>query len=140
MLKVLNNFSFLRNLLLLVMPYLMMTAVNEIVRVTSENQPYHIYGVNTINSSFGMKDKCSWRCHNETSFCKENHVGFCKDYLEYTDPIYFGVINLLKSTGNYGLANLVFLVVLFPFLMYVFLVGSMDIQIKINRIKKNHYE
>ena len=37
-------------------------------------------------------------------------------------PIYFGIISSLKSTGNYRLANIIFLVIGLPLIMYILLV------------------
>ena len=43
-----------------------------------------------------------------------------------------------KSTGDYGLANIIFLVILLPFTMYVLLVKSISIQFKISKLKKKN--
>ena len=66
----------------------------------------------------------------------EHHVKITKPYLKYTNPIYFGAIGALKSTGNYGLANIVFLVLLLPLWMFYFLVKSIDKFIEIRKLKK----
>ena len=118
----------------------MMVMVNELVRPTLKGNPYQAHGITAINSAKANFDECSWICHNNTSYCKENHVKVLKDYFGYIDPIYFGIIDLLKSTGNYGLANIVFLVILFPLIMYLLLIKSIDINRQINMLKskKNH--
>ena len=90
----------------------MMVIVNELVRPNLKGKPYHSHGVTAMNSAKANLDECSWICHNNTSYCKENHVKVLKDYLDYSDPVYFGIIHLLKSTGNYGLANIVFLLLI----------------------------
>ncbi|MFT6357117.1 MAG: hypothetical protein ACJAYJ_001330 [Saprospiraceae bacterium] len=95
-------------------------------------------GVTALNSAKADKEKCTWNCHNDTNFCKKHHVKMRAKNFEYTDPIYFGVIHSLKSTGHYVLANIIFLVVLIPILI-VFLIGkSISIQFKIRAIKKEN--
>jgi len=63
-------------------------------------------------------EKCSWKCHDDTAFCKTNHVKYAKSYFNQIDPIYFGIINSLKSTGDYRGANILFLVLLIPIIIY----------------------
>ena len=104
----------------------MMVIVNELVRPTLKGNPYQAHGVTAMNSAEVNLDECSWICHNNTGYCKQNHVKILKNYFEYTDPVYFGIIKLLKSTGNYGLANIVFLVILFPLIMYLLLIKYFD--------------
>lgn len=117
-----------------------MVIVNELVKPTLKGKPYQAYGVTAINSGEVNPIKCTWNCHNNTDYCKQNHVKILKDYFEYTDPIYFGIIKLLKSTGNYGMANIVFLVILLPLIMYILLIKSINMnrQIKMLKSNKNH--
>ena len=61
---------------------------------------------------------------------------YLKNYFAYTDIIYFGIISLLANTGNYGLANIIFLVILLPLLMWFFIIKSLNIQDNINILKK----
>jgi len=112
-----------------------MVIVNELVRPTLTGKPYQAHGVTAMNSAQVNLDECSWNCHNNTDYCKQNHVKVLKDYFEYIDPVYFGIIHLLKSTGNYGLANIVFLVILFPLIMYLLLIKSIDMNRQINMLK-----
>jgi hypothetical protein len=35
---------------------------------------FEINGITVINSSQRTVDKCTWACHNDTEYCKENHV------------------------------------------------------------------
>lgn len=126
----------IRNLALLVLPFLLMIIVNESVRLKTKNDPYSRQGITAINSAERNSEKCTWICHNDTGFCKQNHVTYLDSYFQHTDPIYFGAINLLKSTGNYGLANLIFLVILVPFLLWFFLMKSLNIQDEISTLKK----
>lgn len=127
---------FTRNLFLLLCPYLVMILINEAVRPSIKEPPYQSHGITTINSNLRLQDKCTWVAHNNTNYCKEHHVKFLKPYYIITDPIYFGVISLLRSTGNYGAANIVLLVILFPLIMWYSLVKIIDYWIEIRRLKK----
>lgn len=126
----------IRNLTILIFPFLFMIIVNESTRPTIKEKPYSKFGITAINSVDKNTEKCTWICHNNTTYCKENHVKYLKKYSPYTDTIYFGIISLLASTGNYGLANIIFLVILLPLLMWFFIIKSLDIQNKINKLKK----
>lgn len=126
----------IRNLAILILPFLLMIIVNETVRLRTPNDPYSQHGIIAINSADRNVDKCTWICHNDTGFCKNNHVSYLGSHLSYTDPIYFGAINLLKITGNYGLANIGFLVILAPFMIWLFLVKSLNIQDEIFTLKR----
>jgi len=121
---------------ILILPFLGMIIVNESVRLNTIGKGYTNQGVTAINSAERLKNKCSWICHNETAFCKANHVKLAKPYFNKIDPLYFGIIHTLQSTGNYGLANIIFLVILIPLLMYVLLIKSISIQLEIRKIKK----
>lgn len=124
-----------RNVMLLILPFTLMAVINEMVRPTIKEKPYSAYGVTAMNTSLKFKDKCTWACHNTTNYCKQHHVTFDHRYFKLTDPVYFGVIHLLDSTGVYALANLVFLVLLIPLFLWYCLVKIIDTQIRINRIK-----
>lgn len=123
-------------LLILPFPFLVMMAVNEYVRLYSVKSVKHINEVTAINSSNRLITKCSWACHNDTEYCKKNHVKFASTYFHKIDPIYFGIIQSLKSTGNYGVANIIFLVILIPLVLFFLLVKSINIQCEIREIKK----
>ena len=111
--------------------------INEFVRLNTIEEGYNKQVVTAINSAKKQKEKYSWICHNNTNYCKENHVKLAKPYFDKIDPIYFGIINSLKSTGNYGLANIIFLVILLPLIMYVLLAKSISMQFKIRKLKKD---
>lgn len=127
----------LRNFSLLLLPFLIMLAINELVRPSIQEEPYSRRGIIAMNSVEDRPDKCTWICHQSTRICKEKHVKFLQPFFKHTDPLYFGIINLLQGTGNYGLANIIFLVILVPFLIWWFLTRSLNIQDEINRIKRN---
>ena len=128
--------KFIINLTILISPFLLMIVVNEVVRPTIKEKPYSKYGITAINSADKNTEKCTWICHNNTNYCKENHVKYLKNYYPYTDTIYFGIIGLLAKTGNYGLANIIFLVILLPLLIWFFIIKSLNIQCEINKLKK----
>jgi uncharacterized membrane protein YtjA (UPF0391 family) len=117
-------------LVLFICPYLLMIAINETIRPNLATQSGKMNGHATMNPTIASKHKCTWQCHNATNYCKANHVKVLKPYYNYTDPIYFGIINLLHSTGNYGLANIVFLVILIPFLICYFITKSWQYNLK----------
>ncbi len=126
----------LRNVFIFISPFLIMISVNELSRTGIREKPYTKSGIVAINTAIQTKDRCSWNCHNNTTYCKENHVKLMKPFFKFVDPIYFGMIKLLFATGNYGLANIIFLVVLWPLLMFFLLIKSIQIQQKINLLKK----
>jgi hypothetical protein len=49
--------------------------------------------------------------------------------------MYFGVINLLKGTGDYGMANVIFLVIIIPVLSIGSFLKGLSLQKKIIQIK-----
>ena len=114
---------------------MLMVLVNEFIRIHNKTD-YKSKGFTILNTTDPIKNKCSWNCHNNTAYCMEHHVKITKPYLKYTNPIYFGAIGALKSTGNYGLANIVFLVLLLPLWMFYFLVKSIDKFIEIRKLIK----
>jgi hypothetical protein len=126
----------IRNTLLLVAPFLMMVIVNELVRPTITEQPYSAYGFTAMNPLLESPEKCSWQCHDNTTYCKQHHVVYLDSWFQVVDPIYFGIIRALKSTGNYGAANLVVFVILLPLLMFWWLVRSLNMQAEISRLKR----
>lgn len=128
----------IRNISILIAPFLLMVIVNERARNTINENPYSINNIMAINSADKVAHKCTWICHNNTSFCKVNHVRYLKKYFGFTDTIYFGAISLLFSTGNYGLANIIFLVILAPLIMWLLLIKSLNIQDKINKLRRTN--
>jgi hypothetical protein len=122
-----------RTAIIVLLPFVLMIIVNESFRLSSKESPYRKYGFTTINSSDKISDKCTWNCHNNTSFCKAHHVKFLNKSFSKTDQIYYGEIKLLKSTGNYGLANIAILVILIPFLIFYFIIKGLNIHSKIKK-------
>lgn len=113
-----------------------MIIVNESVRPNVKETPYQIKGVTAINSNIRTPDKCTWAAHSDTSYCKEHHVKFLKPYFGITDVVYFGIIGLLYATGNYGAANIIFLVILCPLIMWFSLVKIFDYITEIRKLNK----
>lgn len=123
--------------LLLFLPIIGMILVNEYSRHTTTEKGYQIQEVTAVNSAKKYPQKCSWICHNDTDFCKQNHVKLVTPIFQIIDPIYFGIINSLKSTGNYGLANVVILGVILPFLMILLFIKSLQMQSEIRRLRNS---
>ncbi|MEO0683596.1 MAG: hypothetical protein AAFY76_00765 [Cyanobacteria bacterium J06649_11] len=122
---------------ILLIPIIGLVSINEITR-SSLNTNGHkrggeIYAINSGGKSYG---KCSWACHDHTDFCKKNHISLSESQVKKIDPIYFGIINGLRSTGNYGLANILILVIFIPLLIYYLFVSSILMQVKITELKK----
>ena len=126
-------FVFLFSLFALVV---ILVTTNELSRSCTPKSNYTIYGNSTINSAERLPQQCSWACHNDTAHCQKNHLSWSQNYLSYLDPIYFGIIGILKSTGDYAGANVHFLVFLCPLIILFFLVKSWQVQLEINQLKK----
>lgn len=124
-----------RNILILLAPFMLMVLVNEYTRIQNKAH-YNSKGFTLLNTTEPIQNKCSWNCHNNTAYCIKHHIKLTKPYLKYTNTIYFGAIGALRSTGNYGMANIVFLVILMPLWMFYFLVKSIDLFIEIRKSKK----
>ena len=129
---------FARNSVMLIAPFLLMVIINEIVRPTIDQQPYSKYGITAMNSDHTISNKCTWNCQNDTGFCKANHVKYFKPYFKFSDALYFGMIGMLKKTGEYALANIILLVVLAPLMIWFFIIKSWNIQDEINKLKSSH--
>ena len=129
---------------ILILPFLGMIMINELVRLKTNEEGYTkqgnwglpIQGITAINSGKPIKDKCTWMCHNNTNYCKDNHVKLAKPYFDKTDLIYFGIIKSLQRTGGYVSANIIILVIILPLIMYILLVKSISLEFKIRKLKK----
>lgn len=122
-------------LLILVAPFLLMIFVNEICRTQITTKPYSGRGVTFMNPELWVHDQCSWACHNSSVYCEKHHIRYMRPIKKYIDPIYFGIIRFLKESGNYALANLIFLVVLWPLLMWYLLVRCIEMRRKLKNMK-----
>lgn len=124
------------SILILISPFVFMALINEAVRTIIKEKPYVAHGIKAINSSEYLPEKCTWVCHNNTTYCKTHHVKYLKPFYSITDVFYFGVISLLLATGNYGAANIIFLVFLIPFSILYFIIKSINIERKIRKLSK----
>jgi hypothetical protein len=131
-----NNVT--RNIGLLILPFLMMVAVNQLYSPPKKNTTYSKFGIITQNGSKKISTSCTWACHNNTIYCKNNHVKFNKKYFKYTDSLYFGAIKSLKKTNNYAMANIFLFVVLVPLGIWFFIAQSLNINSKIRQLKKQN--
>ncbi len=122
-------------LIILIFPFLVIITVNETTRSQKLENHHPVTFVTSINPSTPFEEKCSWFCHNDTNFCKQHHVKFAKPFFEIIDPIYFGIIKSLQSAGNYRMMNILFLVILWPMLMYFLLIKSLAMRMEIKKIK-----
>lgn len=113
-----------------------MVLTNESTRTKIEKHTHDYLGINAINSNLKIKEKCSWACHDNTFFCKENHVKLVSSHFKKIDPIYFGLIGILKGTGKYDWANVLILVILMPLVMYYLIVKSLDMEVEIRAKKR----
>jgi hypothetical protein len=121
--------------IILLLPLLIVVSVNEFSRLKIGMHNYTRLNTPAINPTQGNSQNCTWMCHDDTNYCKAHHVTLASNHFATIDPFYFGIINGLKSTGSYGLANILVLVVLIPGLIYLLLIKSIQIQFKIRRIK-----
>ncbi len=94
------------------------------------------YSISVINSIDKNADKCTWICHDNTRFCKENHVKYLHPFYKYTDTAYFGIINLLQKMGNYRLANVIILIILVPLFIWFFIIKSLNMQDEIRKLER----
>lgn len=126
----------IRNVLFLLAPFIMMILVNESVRLTIKDKPYSIGEVTCINSADKILDRCTWICHNNTTYCLKNHVKSGMRTISFTKSIYFGIISMLKSSGNYMKANLVVFVLIIPITIWFFLIKVLDNYHIIRKLKQ----
>ena len=117
--------------ILFLFPFLTIFIVNESVRYVNKLKHNNTYKINT---SIENPNKCTWTCHNNTSYCKKNHVKMNKNDLAKTESIYWGIISMLKSTGNYKIANLILFLVLFPISIWLLIINILSAQNKIKKI------
>ncbi|MDP5001967.1 MAG: hypothetical protein NWQ15_08730 [Flavobacterium sp.] len=119
------------------LPFLFMVLVNETIALKKREQGYRVNTIEAINSNKADANQCTWMCHNNTLYCKEHHTKWLKTSFPYTDPIYFGTIQLLMATGNYGAANILLYVVFFPLTIGGLMIWNRHLTIKIATLKKH---
>lgn len=121
----------LRILGLLFASFLMVIAINEGSRLYLPKSRHTISGIRTLNHGRAMPNLCSWKCHNDTEYCKKHHTKILKSYMRFIDPIYDGIVQSLGRTGNYQWANIIFLVVIWPLMMCTLFVKVWSLYLKI---------
>jgi len=130
-------FRLLRNITILLLPFLLMIAVNEAM----SNQANTRKGKTVINSSLKKKDRCTWACHDFTLIhCAVHHVKWFKSYAQSGQSFYYTLLRKLRETNRYALANIFLFVIAGPLAIWYLLIRSLNIQDEINRlrqIKKN---
>ncbi len=121
----------------LILPFLVMIIINENYSPTVANTTHKYIGVKTQNSNILDRKLCSWACHN-TMICQVQHTSKWPDFIEKPmGAIYVGIIRSLRSTGDYSGANVLFLVILWPLIMYVMLIWIMRNSLRIRTLKAN---
>ncbi len=123
-----------------------MIIINESYRFNIMEKNWTYAGVKTMNSAVYDLNKCSWACHNSTTnHCLKNHIKIIKPgfplYKQIND-FYWGIINFNSKKTNgkkvsnpkfYATMNLIFLVVLWPLLMFYLLINYLKLR---RRVKK----
>ncbi|WP_430933615.1 hypothetical protein [Saccharicrinis sp. 156] len=127
----------IRNIAILIAPVLLMVAMNETVRPTIQDKAFNDSVYTGMNARQKIEDYCTWNCHFNTRYCMDHHVKYLRPYFNITDTVYYGMINWLRIPGDYIWANIVFMVILIPFLIWFFIIKSLNIQDKIKRLKKS---
>jgi hypothetical protein len=115
--------------------FTVMVLINESSRTSTVKSGDGDSGFYMMNPHSPSPLFCTWHCHNATIYCKQNHVKLLQNHFAYSDPFYFGLITMLMKSGNYGAANVIFLVFLWPFFMSFLLVKSVLIQLQIKKLK-----
>ena len=130
--------KFLRNIIILISSFLIMIIVNETSKMfLNKHNKSVVYDVNSLYSTEKNKESCTWACYFNTTYCKKHHVKYMRPYFKYIDGFYFGQIKFLHLFGNYTVANIVFLVILWPGLMFFLLIKVIDQHKKIKQLKRN---
>ncbi len=133
--------NFIKRLSFYLLPLLLafstMIVVNEYCRVTMPESQRNTENLK-MNTAVATPDACTWKCFNDTIYCKQYHVKLTKSYFIFIDPFYFGMISVLMMMGNYGVANVLFLVVLWPLLLSYLLVKPLLIELQIKKLRKHH--
>lgn len=124
----------------LIVPFLILVVVNALFSNEEGEKAHRIATFKAANTGEKIRSKCTWACHNDTNFCKTNHVQLMNPYFDVIDPIYFGIIRGLKATGDYGLANIIVLVLVLPMIMYFLLIQSIRMYWEIKALKEDEVE
>ena len=109
---------------LLLLPFLIMVAVNESQRGKLPD----------IHSTLPDPTHCNWYCHNHTDYCIKTHNSLIRGNLYiFTNKIYNTILAFLGSIkGGYKVMNILFLVIIFPLAMWFLAIGFFE---KLRKIK-----
>lgn len=135
--------SVIKYLFILSIPFVIMIIVNESCRGDLKENPHNYLGVTTINSGVFSDNQCTWACHNSTtSHCKKKHTNVIKSgfpFYEEINVFYEGIINFNSRKKNgqkvsdpkfYSTMNLIFLVLLWPLIMFLLLFNFLRLRKK----------
>ena len=116
--------KWLRNCLIFCAPFLLMVIVNEYFR-SLRNIPFAWDA--KLNTNKKRADRCTRTCHfPDTAYCKIHHTKFPAVAIRIIDPYYNMLIDALSATGNYKLANIIFLVLIWPIGMFILFIRVID--------------
>lgn len=112
-----------------------MIIVNEYYRHTADiNEPESFLFVKGISSNITTKEKCTWSCHHNTTYCMNNHIKrLTPTQLATSKKYYFGLITLLNTGNMYMFANIILLILVVPLTIIYFITESILIQIKLKK-------
>jgi hypothetical protein len=126
----------LRNLLLLLLPFLLMVSINEIQRPLLAKKKNT--GSIAMNSREADPEKCSWKCHNDTRYCKKYHVKLLKPVLGISDLFYNSCLVLLGAgMGFYQFMNIAILVIGAPFFIWFFLTRALNTGDRLHQLQNS---
>ena len=114
-----------------------MILINEFYRIKYKEKPTEKHNEVIIIGTKKEINRCSWYCHDTdiNDGCKSKHNPIIKN--KSIDKVYRKILEGLHK-GNYVVMNIIFLVILWPLLMYIFLLKCINIQQKINFMKKKN--
>lgn len=119
---------FLFYFLILTTPFFCLIVVNEV----SRSEPYQVtvFGKSEPSINPQQKDvkRCTWDCHKECSHRVHNCIN-----IGIIDVLYQNIINSLKLKEGgdvYQLMNVLFLVIIWPLVMFGLLVANVELYIK----------
>lgn len=123
-------------LLPLVLAFTAMVAVNEYSRLSLGEGGKSKGGITRMNTAEITPEACTWNCFRDTMYCKVHHTRKLGAFSMLIDPLYFGMITALMLFGNYGGANVLFLVVLWPLIISYLIVKPILLQARIKKLQK----
>lgn len=115
-------------------PILFIIIINQSSRFAHSSKQQYFGLIKSSYITSLSTTKCSWKCHDDTEFCKRHHVKLFQVLTPYIDHIYFGIISLLAHTNRYKAANVMILGFLFPFFFYFLLIKSLMLRMQIKKV------